>query len=123
AAARLRHRPLWSVAHFAERLRDPQRRLAELHVGERSVAGALSLSYRRLSDDHREAFQRLASYAAGEIDATTAARLLDRPVPVAEQLLEDLVDVNLLTAPAADRYRMRELVRLYATGLATDADL
>jgi hypothetical protein len=123
AAARLRHRPLWSLAHFAERLRDPQRRLAELHVGERSVAGALSLSYRRLSDDHRDAFQRLASYAAGEIDATTAARLLDRPVPVAEQLLEDLVDVNLLTAPAADRYRMRELVRLYATGLATDADL
>jgi hypothetical protein len=45
------------------------------------------------------------------------------PRPVAEQLLEELVDVNLLTAPAADRYRMRELVRLYAAGLATDADL
>jgi DNA-binding SARP family transcriptional activator len=122
AAARLRHRPLWSLAHLAERLRDPGRRLAELHVGERSVAGSLSLSYQRLGDDHRDAVQRLASYPGREIDATTAARLLDRPVPVAEQLLEDLVDVNLLAASAPDRYRMRDLVRLYATQLTADVN-
>jgi hypothetical protein len=82
AAARLRHRPLWSLAHFAERLRDPATAgWPNSTSASEACRARCRCSYRRLSDDHREAFQRLAAYPACEIDATTAARLLDRPTP------------------------------------------
>jgi hypothetical protein len=56
AAARLRARPAWAVAHLIERLRDHRQRLGELEAGLRSVTAALDLSYRQLGQRERRAF-------------------------------------------------------------------
>src|SRR5664280_173871 len=49
AGARLASRPRWSVADLTRRLRDQHRRLAELAVGDLSVAAAFTVSYQDLS--------------------------------------------------------------------------
>ena len=53
AAARLRSRPTWTVAHLAERLSEGQRRLGELVTGDLSVAAAFTMSYERPSSPTR----------------------------------------------------------------------
>jgi tetratricopeptide (TPR) repeat protein len=48
------------------------------------------------------------------------ARLLDAAEPAAEHLLERLVDAQLLESPAPRRYRLHDLLRLFARELAAD---
>jgi tetratricopeptide (TPR) repeat protein len=72
--------------------------------------------------DSGEPLDRAAAAAFGllgildgpELGLAVAARLLDQPEETAERVLERLVDAQLLETPAAGRYRMHDLPRLYA---------
>lgn len=119
AAARLRHRPRWMVAHLAGRLRD-QRRLAELQAEDRSVATAFSLSYEHLDSAHQRMFRLLGLIPGPDFDVHPAAALGDMSLPEADRLLEGLLDVHLLQQPGPGRYRMHDLLRAYAAQLASD---
>jgi DNA-binding SARP family transcriptional activator len=125
AGARLAARPAWPIGAIAERLADAQRRLDELELTDVGVRTSYAVSYQQLSDSP-EALDRSAAVAFGllgvldgpELGVAVAARLLDASEQAAEGVLERLVDAQLLASPAPGRYRLHDLLRLYARELA-----
>lgn len=118
AAARLRSRPLWSVADLLERLADEERLLDELDAGHRGVAAALHASYRELDPDHQRLLRRLALAPGDDVGVHAAAALGGTGAEHAFKVLESLVDVHLLETRSPGRYRLHDLVRLFAGRLA-----
>jgi tetratricopeptide (TPR) repeat protein len=118
AASRLRHRPLWTVAHLAGLLRDEGNRLGELELGDRSVAAAFAVSYEHLGAVGRESFRLLGLFPGSTFDARAAAALTGVGVAAARKALEDLVDANLLVEHAPDRFHFHDLLRQYARTIA-----
>jgi DNA-binding SARP family transcriptional activator len=126
AGARLATRPGWPVRVLAERLADTQRCLDELQLSEVGVRASFQLSYQQLSGSP-DALDRAAAEAFGllgvpdvpELSLQVAARLLDQPEDAADRALERLVDAQLVESPAPGRYRLHDLLRLYARELAS----
>ncbi|ADJ46509.1 SARP family transcriptional regulator [Amycolatopsis mediterranei S699] len=118
AAARLRTRPAWTVAHLADRLRQAGRPLAELSAGDRSVAAAFALSYEHLDEAGQRMFRLLGLNPGPDIDVPAAAALAAVAPAEAERLLESLVDDHLLQQPATGRFRFHDLVRQHAQATA-----
>ena len=118
AAARLRSRPLWRVADLLERLSDEDRLLDELDMGHRGVAAALRASYLELDADHRRLLRRLGLVPGHDVDVYAAAALCDVDEERAAAMLESLVDVHLAETRSPGRYRLHDLVRLFASRLA-----
>lgn len=114
AAARLRHRRAWTVAHLAERLREGEGPLSDLVAGDRSVATAFEISYRQLDHRQRLLFWRLGLHVGRDFDADGAAALCAVPRAEAEDLLEELFDRNLLGQRVQGRYYFHDLIRRYA---------
>lgn len=124
AAWRFHNRPAWSLEDLVFRLRDPAGRLAELRLGDRSVASQFEVSYRNLSAGQRRLLRVLGctAHPGEEFDAGTAALLLDQPVAEAERLLEELFDAHLLRQRAAGRYHFHDLVQEHARTKADEPD-
>jgi DNA-binding SARP family transcriptional activator/tetratricopeptide (TPR) repeat protein len=118
AGARLRSRPSWTVRHLAERMAGAESPLAELSVGDRSVACAFALSYEHLAESHRRMFRLLGVHPGQDIDPATAAALAAVTYHEARRLLDDLVDDHLVQEPVAGRYRLHDLVRQHAHEVA-----
>jgi tetratricopeptide (TPR) repeat protein len=124
AGARLAARPGWALSTLAARLADGRRRLDELQIGDLAVRASFQVSYATLADggppEQRAArlFRLLGLLAAPDLTAAMAAALADEPPSAAEAMLEQLVDAQLLETPAPGRYRMHDLLRLFAGELA-----
>ena len=112
AAARLRHRPAWTLDTLVERLRE----------GELAVSDVFEMSLRQLDPAQRRMFRLLGLVPGEDIDAYCAAALAGIPLANARSLLEDLVDVHLVQEPAAGRYRMHDLLRQAARADDPTAD-
>ncbi|MGY5309152.1 ATP-binding protein [Nocardia gipuzkoensis] len=118
AGARLMSRPSWTVSWFAERLADESRRLDLLALGDLEVRASFGLSYHSRSDEEQSAFRMLALTAAS-FPAWNLVALLDTVLHRAEQLLENLVDAQLVEIAGLDatgvvRYRLHDLIRVFA---------
>jgi tetratricopeptide (TPR) repeat protein/DNA-binding SARP family transcriptional activator len=126
AGARLAARPAWPVATLAERLADAQRRLDELELADGGVRTSLAVSYQQLRAS-ADAVDRTAATAFGllgvldgpDMGVPVVARLLDLSEEAAERVLERLADAHLLATPAPGRYRLHDLLRLYAREVAS----
>ncbi|MEU1404824.1 BTAD domain-containing putative transcriptional regulator [Streptomyces sp. NPDC005728] len=118
AAARLHHRPRWTVAYLADRLRDQRRRLAELATSERGVAAAFTLSYEQLTPDQQRMFRLLGLQPGRDISPEAAAALAGLPPEQAEMLLEDLLDAHVLIQHQPGRYTFHDLLREHALATA-----
>ncbi|GAA4049215.1 AfsR/SARP family transcriptional regulator [Nonomuraea soli] len=114
AAARLHHRPSWTVAYLAERLRDQRRRLSELATAERGVASAFTLSYEQLGPDRQRMFRLLGLQPGRDLTADAAAALAGLSLDEAEIILEDLLDAHLLSQRVPGRYVLHDLLREHA---------
>ncbi|MFC5268912.1 ATP-binding protein [Kribbella qitaiheensis] len=112
AAARLRHRPSWTVDTLVERLRER----------ELAVSDVFEMSLRQLDSAQRRMFRLLGLVPGEDIDAYGAAALAGIPLANARSLLEDLVDVHLVQEPAPGRYRMHDLLRQTARADDAEAD-
>lgn len=118
--AKLASKPHWSLRKAASRLVDERRRLDELAHEGLEVRSSLELSHQGLSPQARRLFRRLALLAAPDFAEWVCAPLLSVPVLEAEDLLEELLDARLVDvvtpvgSPQA-RYRMHDLVRLFAS--------
>ena len=128
AAARMAIHPHHTPAELADRLADEQRRLAELSQAHRGVRASFALSYRALPARAALLFRLLGLLDAADAAAWTAAALLGGPEQEAEDLLDQLVRAGLLEVAGRDRagqvrYRLHDLMRLYARerGLAADS--
>lgn len=120
AAARFRDRPAWTLPQLIARLRDERGRLAELAVGERSVAATFGLSFRQLGTDQQRAFRLLGLVPGADIDLSAVAALLDLSEPSAARLLDDLIDSHMLTEHRAGRFRFHDLLRDFAARSGAD---
>ncbi|XVV12561.1 ATP-binding protein [Actinoplanes sp. CA-131856] len=111
AGARLRHRPGWTVAVLAERLRDTANRFD----------AAFGMSLKQLDDGQRRVFRLLGVLPGADFDAAAASALIGMP---ADAALEELVDAHLVQEVRPGRYRMHDLIRQYAAdlGAGNDAD-
>ncbi|MFI0799496.1 DNA-binding transcriptional activator of the SARP family [Amycolatopsis lurida] len=118
AGARLQNRPMWTFKDLVDRMSDDERRLGELTAEDRSVEVALRLSYDQLRPAEQEAFSVLGLSPTTEFDRLSVAALLDSSPAEAERRLESLVDASLLQEPASGRYRLHDLVAVYARRLA-----
>jgi DNA-binding SARP family transcriptional activator len=118
AGARLAARPTWRIAGLVHRLRDETRRLDELSHRGWTVRSSIERTYETLGPPARRLFRLLGLLDTPAVPAWTAAALLDAPVAEAETALESLVDARLLD-PVASRYRLHDLVRVYAKELPT----
>jgi tetratricopeptide (TPR) repeat protein len=128
AGARAVRRPSWPLRALADRLVAARRldELADEHLG---VRASMQVSYRELHDstlprDQRaaRAFRLLGILDTPDVSVVMAARLLDEPELQAEQALELLVDAQLLQTPSLSRYRLHDLLRLYAREQAAQLD-
>lgn len=119
AGARLAQRPYWSLASFAERLRDKQHGLDELRVGGTAVRDSLRLSYGDLTAIEQQAFRRLGMLTPVIFSAWVLAPLLDVSFEQAEEIAGRLSGSYLIDEAAGDsagrkRYTMHELVKRFA---------
>jgi DNA-binding SARP family transcriptional activator len=118
-AARLATRPQWRIATMAARLRDEQRRLDELQIGDLEIRASFQMSYDSLRAgrhpaDPARTFRLLGLWPGQQISLPAAAALTGEREDDLASALEALVDANLLDSPEPDWYQLHDLVRLFA---------
>lgn len=114
AAARLRSRPDRTVDDLAGRLSDERRRLDELNFDNLAVRSSLELSHRDLDGPTARAFRLLAQLPVPFLSTPVAAALLDVDEPAADRMLDTLILGRLVETTAPGRFRLHDLVRLFA---------
>ncbi|WP_307836629.1 tetratricopeptide repeat protein [Paractinoplanes durhamensis] len=112
AGARLRHRPGWTVAVLAERLRD--------NAGRFDAVFGMSLQ--QLDAGSRRVFRLLGVLPGADFEAGVAAALADLPPAQVEAILDELIDAHLVQETVPGRYRMHDLIRRYAADLAAEEE-
>ncbi|MFF4290808.1 ATP-binding protein [Streptomyces sp. NPDC001633] len=117
-ASRLAHHPAWTIATFTREFAAAQDLLCELAAGDRAVAAAFDLSYRALPPARQRLFRRLGLHPGPDIDAYATAALADMPLPQARRQLNALYTDHLLDELAPGRYRLHDLLRVYARARA-----
>lgn len=125
--AKLASRPHWSLHRASARLADERRRLDELSHDRLTVRTSLGPSYQGVSAGARLLLRRLALLSLPDFAEWVAAPLLDLPAVKAENLIEELIDARLIEVMGTDRagqlrYRMHDLVRLYASERAMETE-
>lgn len=121
-AGRAANRSAWGVAEIAAELASARDPLREFEAGERAVRAAFAMSYRDMPPDRRLLFRRLGVHPGRDIDKYAAAALADIPVAAAGHELEALFTEHLLQEQADGRYRMHDLLRVYAHDHAATED-
>ncbi|MFD0569746.1 hypothetical protein ACFQ0T_11430 [Kitasatospora gansuensis] len=117
AAALLTER---SPAELIADLTDAQERLTELDYGpDLAIRAAFDLSYRHLSAPEARLFALLGQNPGPDIGLPAAAALADCPERETARLLRLLARAHLVVIEQK-RYRMHDLVRLYAAELPSD---
>ncbi|GGU08162.1 regulatory protein AfsR [Streptomyces coeruleorubidus] len=116
--ARMQSRPVWALQRMAARLADDEYRLGELAVEGRSVESAFRISYEQLSEAQRRAFRVSSLSPTVEFDRLSLAAMLDVTPPDAERVLESLVEASLVQQAVTGRYRLHDLVAVYARRVA-----
>jgi tetratricopeptide (TPR) repeat protein len=125
-AARAALRPHLPLAALTTQLREAATRLDALDGGDLAVnlRAVLSCSYRTLPPEAARLFGLLGLVAGPDLSLTAAASLAGLPVGRTRVLLHDLTATHLVHEHRQDRYRIHDLVRLYAAEQtrALDAD-
>jgi hypothetical protein len=117
AGNRLAAWPGWTLTHLASRLDDERERLDWLKAGDLDICSAFAVSYEALTGSCARLYRRLAVVPGPDFGQDLAAVLAGVPVPEAQMLLEQLVAVSLIQpASVPGRYRLHDLLRLYARG-------
>ncbi|WP_461035848.1 AfsR/SARP family transcriptional regulator [Streptomyces mayteni] len=115
-AARAATHPGFPLAHLAEELRDATDVLDALDVGEQrtGLRAVFAASYQALDPAVARVFALVGLAPGGEISLAAAASLAGHPLSRAREALRALEAAHLLHQHSPGRYRMHDLVRLYA---------
>jgi DNA-binding SARP family transcriptional activator len=120
AGVRLAGRAGWTIAVLAGRLADERRRIDEFKAGDLAVRACFGVSFHSLPaagqgrPDPARAFRLLGLWHGPSISLPAVASLLAEPEDLVADSLEILVDAHLLQSIAPDRYRLHDLLRVYA---------
>ncbi|MGN9837113.1 BTAD domain-containing putative transcriptional regulator [Nonomuraea sp. H19] len=122
AGARLAGRPDWPLARFSERLSGPQRRLDELQAADLRVRTCFEVGYGTLTSNAKAAFRAFGVLEVPEVGVELTAALTDVDQTTAEAALDELTEARLLEPAGDGRFRMHDLLRLFAAELAAAHD-
>jgi tetratricopeptide (TPR) repeat protein len=119
AAAKLVTQPTRSIGAFVDEL-DRGDRLAQLGVedGTRSVEAVFVSAYRTLSRPAQRLLRRLGLHPGPHLAGELVAALSAAPLAATEPALAELVAAHLVAQPEPGRYRLHDLIRLFARRLA-----
>ncbi|MFT7839739.1 tetratricopeptide repeat protein [Saccharothrix sp. BKS2] len=117
-ASRMRGRPDWSLPDHLARLAENQ---AKLRLDD-GIEFALRSSYDNLPAQHRRLLRLLSQPTGPDLDTYGAAALAGCDLVTASALIGDLHAASLLLRRAPDRYRMHDLMRVFAANRAVDED-
>lgn len=112
--------PALPLAQMVSELQE--RRLDGLEREEMAVRVAFDLSYRNLPAPQTELFQLLALAPGPDVSLESAAVLVDADMAKTRLRLAALVRASLIDPVGADRWRLHDLVRLYASEKAKERD-
>ncbi|WP_121392520.1 ATP-binding protein [Actinokineospora cianjurensis] len=123
-AARVVTQPGQSLAGLAEELREESERLDGLDVGDTgmSLRAVLSWSYQSLAPQVAALFRLLGAAPGNDIGLDSVVVLTGHSRAKTRSLLRALEAAHLVRQHAPGRYRMHDLVRLYAGGLTSTDD-
>jgi DNA-binding SARP family transcriptional activator/tetratricopeptide (TPR) repeat protein len=115
-AARAMTNPAVPLATLAAEIRDSSTRLDALDTGElpASLRAVFSWSYQALSADAARVFGLLGLAPGPDIGLPAAVGLTALSTPRARTLMRELETAHLIYQPVPGRYRMHDLLRLYA---------
>lgn len=114
-SAKLAGRPKMSLEKIATELGKEYRRLATLSTKEaQSVEASFNLSYDELPSDAAALYAALGLHPGPDFGVGVAAASIAVRPEVADDLLDQLVDVGLLIDRGDDRYTFHDLARLHA---------
>lgn len=117
-AALLAADPARPLAAVAADLSEADSRLDELQFGHKAVHAAFDLSYQRLDPAQAFMFRLFPVNPGPEISTQAAAVLAGTGETEARRILEALAQAHLIEpAAVSGRWRMHDLVRLYASQL------
>jgi DNA-binding SARP family transcriptional activator/Tfp pilus assembly protein PilF len=129
AAANLAGQPTPDLPGYVHALRGEDRLAALAVAGDRSTAvrAAFDLSYRALPPPARRLLRLLGLAPGADVGVPAAAALADLDPATTAALLDQLATANLVqrtvtSNPATSRVQLHDLVRLYATWQAQQAD-
>jgi DNA-binding SARP family transcriptional activator len=127
AAARLAANPGWMIAAFRQRLvsSGDDTALDEFTAGDLALRSCFDLSYQSLPRDPDGAartFRLLGLAGIPVFGPVAVAALTSEPEGAAAAALDALADVRLVECPAPDKYRLHDLIRLYAAERAADEE-
>jgi DNA-binding SARP family transcriptional activator len=120
AGVRLAARTGWTVEALAGKLADERRRIDEFKAGDLAVRTCFQVSFDSLPaagpgrPDPARAFRLLGLWHGPSISLAAASSLLAEPEDRVADSLEMLVDAQLLQSLAVERYRLHDLLRVYA---------
>ncbi|MFC3451101.1 AfsR/SARP family transcriptional regulator [Amycolatopsis speibonae] len=125
AGSRLAMRPGLPLGKLAGRLEDEVSRLDELQVSDLQVRGSIALSYQALSPAARRAFRLIGRCRTHDLPAWAVSVLID--TEDADEAIDELVEASLLQATGLDptgeqRFRVHDLVRVFATELGRELE-
>jgi tetratricopeptide (TPR) repeat protein len=118
-------RPDTSLAELVTELGDEHRRLELLDAGgdpRTAVRGVFSWSYQHLPADAARMFRMIGLHPGPDFDPYAAAILADVSLKRAQPLLDLLARAHLIQLTRSSRHSMHDLLRAYATYLATQED-
>jgi tetratricopeptide (TPR) repeat protein/transcriptional regulator with XRE-family HTH domain len=115
AAERVATHPHHSVSLLVEELATENERLDGLSTDDSvAVKTVFSWSYRDLSADAARMFRLMGLHTGSHFRTGAAAALADQPMTQARRILDRLTGVHLIEGLGNDRYRMHDLLRVYA---------
>jgi len=115
AANRVASRPATTVGDYVGRMQSEARRLSFLVAGDMSVEAVFALSYDELDDVSAKVFRVLSIIDGVTFDAAIAGAAVGLSEPITEEQLEHLVDLGLLESRGGNRYRLHDLLRVFAS--------
>ena len=125
AAERVASRPCSALADLATELTGARSRLDLLCAGDddaTAVRAVFSWSYRTLSPAAAGVFRSLGLLAGPDVSVSAVAALIAADTATARQLMELLARMCLVEESGQDRYRLHDLLRLYAAERAHTED-
>lgn len=118
-------RPDVTIAELVTELGDEPQRLELLDAGgdpRTAVRAVFSWSYQHLPVDVARMFRLIGLHTGPYLDPYAAAALANVSLPRAQQLLDVLTRAHLIQRTRFKRYSMHDLLRAYATYLATEEE-
>ncbi|MFT2752454.1 helix-turn-helix domain-containing protein [Clavibacter sp. Sh2088] len=114
AGYRIASQPASTVEDHVRRLRAEGRRLRTLVAGDTAVQAAFATSCAHLTPEARDLFRSLALLRGSSFAAPMAGAILGLDEDAALGLLDELADLGMVETMSGSRYRLHDLLRLYA---------